>query len=144
MSDEPLYFEQGGSWWAALFPVVFVGVGIGVEALFGGVYWTLWGITAAVLVPFTLLWIYGRRRFCLVRLTRGELTQGSETLPVEQIAEVYDGDDEPLGMRVLGGGHTVPRKYQPVRLRLSDGSKALAWARDGQALRTALRGVAGA
>lgn len=142
--SEPLYFEQGGSWWAASFPVVFVGAGIGLETLFGGVYWTLWLITAAVLVPFTLLWIYGRRRFFLVRLTREELTQGSETLPVEQIAEVHDGDDEPFGVRVLGGSHSVPRKYQPVRLRLRDGGQALAWARDGEALRTALRAVVAA
>lgn len=146
MTEEPgpLYLERGGSWWGALFPVGFAALGIGVEALSGPVFWWLWILTAAVLVPFTLLWVYARRRFLRVRLTSVELTQGTETLPVENIAEVSDGlagDEEPLGVRVLGGGHTVPRKFQPVRLRLTDDTRVLAWARDGDALRTALRGV---
>lgn len=137
---EPLYFEPGASWWGILFGPIFAAFGIGVELLSNGpLFWALWITVAVVLGLFTAFWVYGRRRFFQVRLTPEELTQGTETVPVEQIAEVFDGDDEPFGMRVLGGGLAVPRKYDPIQLGLADGSRALGWARDGDALRTALR-----
>jgi hypothetical protein len=46
-----------------------------------------------------------------------------------------------VGGRVLGGGWTVPRKYDELPLRLDDGTVVLAWARDGEALRSALSRV---
>ncbi|MGH3432891.1 MAG: hypothetical protein ACRDQB_08660 [Thermocrispum sp.] len=110
-------------------------------------FWWFWIAAGVVLLPFTALWVYARRRFCVVRVTGDELTQGAETLPVDQITQVSDAssaDHELLGDRVLGGGQAVPRKYQPVRLGLSDDTRVLAWARDGDALRTALRRAAGA
>lgn len=139
-SAEPLYFEPGASWWGVLFGPAFAGFGLLVELITGGpMFWALWITTAVVLGLFSAFWVYGRRRFTQVRLTREELTQGTEQLPVKRIAKVYDGDDEPFGVRVLGGGASIPRKYHAIRLGLADGSRVLAWARNGDALRTALR-----
>lgn len=144
-AEDVRYFEPGGSWWGLLFGPAFAAVGIGIELLtVGPVFWALWIIVAVGLFGFAALWVYGRRRFCLVRVTESTLFQGPERLPLGKIAEVSDDDDEPFGVRVLGGGMTVPRKYEPVPLRLTDGKQVVAWARDGDALRAALRGAAGA
>jgi hypothetical protein len=75
-----------------------------------------------------------------VRVTRGALWQGREQLAVSRIAVVTDLG-APVGARVLGGGWTVPRKYDELPLRLDDGTVVLAWARDGEALRSALSRV---
>lgn len=139
---ESLYFEPGGTWWAVLFGPAFAALGVGVELLtHGPMFWQLWVGVGVILSLFSAFWVSGRRRFFVVRLTRDQLIQGTEQLPVDQIAEVLDGDDEPPGVRVLGGGYSIPRKYYAIQLGLADGSRALGWARDGDALRTALRGL---
>ena len=101
-----------------------------------------WVVVGVVLFLCSALWVYARRRFMSVRVTGSELVQGSERLGVEHIAEVRD-PDAPLGTRVLGGGFTVPRKREQVALRLDDGSRVLAWARDPDPLRSALRQATG-
>lgn len=88
------------------------------------------------------VWVYARRRFMSVRVSSTQLVQGGETLDVERIAEVRDGD-APVGTRVLGGGFTVPRKHAQVALGLDDDSTVLAWARDPDRLRSALRQATG-
>lgn len=97
-----------------------------------------WVVIGVVLFLCGALWVYARRRFMSVRVTGSELVQGSERLRVERIAEVRD-DDAPVGTRVLGGGFTVPNKREQVALRLDDDSTVLAWARDPDRLRSALR-----
>ncbi|OZM75247.1 hypothetical protein CFN78_00540 [Amycolatopsis antarctica] len=99
--------------------------------------WVLVGLTLLVVLS---LWVYSRRRFLSVRLTPTHLWQGRESLAVSRIAEV-DDVGSPIGVPVLGGGWSAPRKYEELPLRLDDGSVVLAWARDGVALREALRGV---
>lgn len=139
---EELYAEPGASWWGLLFGPVFAGIGIGLELLMGGpVFWGLWITVVIVLGLFSLLWVYARRRYAQVRVTAQTLTQGSEKLAVEKIKQVSDSTEEPLGVKVLGGGQGVPRKYGAVTLRLTDGTRVVAWARDGDALRAALRSV---
>jgi hypothetical protein len=59
-------------------------------------------------------------------------------LPVDRIVEL-DDVGAPIGARVLGGGWTVPRKFTEVPLRLADGTVVLAWAKDPDAFRAALR-----
>jgi hypothetical protein len=44
----------------------------------------------------------------------------------------------PVGARVLGGGWSVPRKYDELPVKLDDGTVVLAWARDVEALKAAL------
>lgn len=141
---EALYYEPGATWWSVLVGPAFGAFGVAVELLTSGpVFWGLWITVAVILALFAVLWIYARRRFTAVQVTAEELTQGTERLPVSEIKWVSDSDDEPLGVRVLGGGATVPRKYTAVLLKLTDGSRVLAWARDGDGLRTALRTASG-
>lgn len=97
-----------------------------------------WLIIGIVLFLCAAVWVYGRRRFMSVRVTPSCLSQGSETLDLERVVEVC-AEGAPVGTRVLGGGFTAPRKYGEVTLRLDDGSRVLAWARDAEQLRTALR-----
>jgi hypothetical protein len=114
-------------------------VGYGLELLSGvRSQPVLWLVVGAGLLASTALWVYARRRFLSVRVTTTALWQGGERLEVERIAEI-DDVEAPPGTRVLGGGLGVPRKFAEVPLRLTDGTVALAWARDGAAFREALR-----
>ncbi|GAA5104306.1 hypothetical protein [Haloechinothrix salitolerans] len=147
------YEEPAASWWALLFGPGFALVGILFEVLTPGpVLFPVWLIAALALTGFTAMWVYARKRYAVVRLTSELLRQGEESLPVERIAAILDEHDEgesgteddsaarpPRASRVLGGGLAAPRKYDELPLRLDDGRVVLAWARDGQALRTALR-----
>ncbi len=137
------YDEPAASWWALLFGPVFALAGILFEAFTPGpILWPVWLIAALALTGFTAMWVYARRRYAVVRLTSDVLRQGEETLPVERIAAIADEDDDgesQRASRVLGGGLAAPRKYDELPLRLDDGTVVLAWARDGHALRTALR-----
>jgi hypothetical protein len=122
-ADAPVLFtEPGSSWWPVLWGPAFALVG----AAAGG---------AAVRVN-------ARRRLFGVRLTTRVLTQGQEQLAVEHIAEV-DDVGTPVGAKVLGGGWTVPRSLSGFPVRLNDGSVVLAWARDSEGLRNALRRLVG-
>lgn len=143
MTDEhepALYEEVGARWRVLLFGPCFALFGVGVELLAGQVYVMLWVVVAAVLTGFTALWVYAVRRFGTVRLTAHTLTIGEEPLAVERIAEVLEGPP-PKRAKVLGGWTTVPKKREELPLRLDDDNVVLAWARDADALRSALRGV---
>jgi hypothetical protein len=61
------------------------------------------------------------------------------------VREIVEVDDVgmPVGARVLGGGWTVPKKFTEVPLRLVDDSVVVAWAKDPEALRAALRPLLG-
>lgn len=137
--SEPLYLERGASYWPLLWGPVFAVLGFLFEVLVGdrphGLMWVFVGFGLLVL---TSVWVYARRRFLTVRVTGEQLWQGQERQPIAQLAEL-DDVGTPTGTRVLGGGWSVPRKYQELPLRLVDDSVVLAWARDAEALRTALR-----
>lgn len=155
------YEERAASWWALLFGPCFAFAGILFEVLTPGpVLYPVWLIAGLALTGFTAMWVYARKRYAVVRLTPDLLRQGEETLPVERISAIADEEDEaedaddvagnaggtagatgvvPRASRVLGGGLAAPRKYDELPLRLDDGTVVLAWARDGQALRMALR-----
>jgi hypothetical protein len=136
---EVLFDEPGSSWWPVLWGPVFAAAGAVVEALGGQVHWVAWLVVGAGLAAGAAAWVRARQRLLGVRLTSSTLTCGTESLAVEQIAEV--GGEAPARTRVLGGGWTVPRKFTEVLLRLDGGDMVLAWARDGDGLVTALRGV---
>jgi hypothetical protein len=72
-----------------------------------------------------------------VELTPTHLTQGRESIETRTISKVTDVGAS-TGARVLGGGWTAPRKTDEVPIRLDDGTVALAWARDGEALQEEL------
>jgi hypothetical protein len=58
-------------------------------------------------------------------------------VPADQLADVTDVGT-PVGARVLGGGWSVPRKYDSLPVKLADGTVVLAWAKDVEALQDAL------
>ena len=133
-----LYAEPGSTWWPLLWGPVFALIGAGVEALSGPVHGLDWLIVGVLLFGIALLWVQARRRVCSVVLTSNALHQGREPLPTKEIAQV-DDVGPPVGARVLGGGWTVPKKFTEVPLRLADDTVVLAWAKDPDALRAAIR-----
>ena len=132
------YAEAGSSWWPVLWGPVFALVGGLVEATTGPVHLIEWVVVGIALAGAAAVWVQARRRVHSVRLTGETLHQGREELPVARIAEIEDVGP-PLGARVLGGGWTVPKRFTEVPLRLRDGSVVLAWARNPDGLRGALR-----
>ncbi|HEX4700916.1 MAG TPA: hypothetical protein VH352_02205 [Pseudonocardiaceae bacterium] len=139
----PRYTEPGSTWWPVSWGALFALVGAGLEALSGPVHVFAWSVVGIGLSGITTVWVQARRRVCSVRLTDETLLQGRELLPVQRIAEV-DEVGSPIGARVLGGGWTVPKKFGEVPLRLADGTVVLAWAKDPEAFRAALRPLIGA
>ncbi|WP_433410710.1 hypothetical protein ACQPZU_01515 [Saccharomonospora azurea] len=138
-AEDVHYHEPGASGWALTWGPAFALAGWVLELLAGvPAHALLWALVGAGLLGLTALWVYARRRFLSVRVTGTELWQGGESVPVDDIAAV-DDVEAPPGTRVLGGGFDVPRKYTAVPVRLTDGTVVLAWARDGAALREALR-----
>lgn len=143
MSDDTRYFESGASWTPLLYGPGFALLGALVELATGGpVHVTAWVLVGLGLAAITAPWINARRRFHTVRVTSTALWQGREELRLDRIAAVTD-IGAPVGARVLGGGWSVPRKYDELPVRLDDGTVVLAWARDGRALLDALRTVKG-
>jgi hypothetical protein len=138
-TDAPVLFaEHGSSWWPLLWGPLFAAIGVVVEVTTGAVHWLQWFVVAVVLFGGAVVWVSARRKVYLVRLTTGSLTQGRERLAVDVIAAVTDVGT-PAGVRILGGGWSVPRRTTAVPVRLADESVALAWARDDDGLRDALR-----
>ncbi|HKN53235.1 MAG TPA: hypothetical protein VJX66_12070 [Amycolatopsis sp.] len=136
--ERTLYHESGVSWIALLWAPLFALIGALAELVTGGpVHVVGWVIVALGLFAITTPWVYARRRYLSMEVTQRELRQGREKVPAERIAEVTDVG-APVGARVLGGGWTVPRKYDSLPIRLDDGTVVLAWARDVEALRDAL------
>lgn len=157
---EPLlYAEEGWSWWWVLAtPAFCLSAGL-VEYATGAPVHTLMLLVCALgsagshAVMILSTRVHGR-----LRLTTSTLTQGTESLPVSRIVEVYPPAVEPEGRfggpeppvqpwqeaRTLGELREVPRNRTAVGLRLDTGSQVRAWARDDTALRAALQRAVGA
>lgn len=139
--DEPvLYAEHGSSRWPLLWGPLFAAAGAGVEALSGPVHTVAWLIVGLALFAIFVVWVNARRAVYAVELTPSALKQGRETLPTARIAKVTDVGAA-TGATILGGGWSTPRKTTDIPLRLDDGSVVIAWARDDEALISALTGL---
>ena len=139
-----LYAEVGVGWLALVWGPLFALLGALAELATGGpVHTVAWIMIAIGLCALTLPWVYARRRFLSLEVTTQGLRQGREQLEAARIADVTDVGT-PVGARVLGGGWTVPRKYDELPVKLDDGTVVLAWARDVEALRAALSELASA
>ncbi|WP_326945889.1 hypothetical protein OG439_41295 [Amycolatopsis sp. NBC_01307] len=137
MSDR-LYAESGVSWVAIVWGPVFAVVGALAELVTGGpVHLVGWLLVAFGLCVITIPWVYARRRFLSLEVTTKQLRQGREKVQASELASVTDVGT-PVGARVLGGGWSVPRKYDSLPLKLADGTVVLAWAKDVEALQDAL------
>lgn len=139
-AEEPVLFAESGSRpWVLAFGPVLAAAGIGLESLApGGASYPLWLGVGVLVFLYTLVLVRTRRRFLRVELTPARLVQGTTTLPLSQVTSLRPLDEEHHGVRVLGDGPVLPRRTSPVVLRLSDGTRAVAWARDAAGLRRAL------
>jgi len=137
---DTLYRESGSSYWPVLWGPAFALAGLGVEWLSGSVHVLAWALAGIGLAGMAAVWVQARRGLCRVELTADFLMQGRERLPVARIREV-DDVGLPIGARVLGGGWLPPKGAVGVPVRLDDGSVVLAWAKDDDALRAALRAL---
>jgi hypothetical protein len=136
--SDRLYAESGVSWAAILWGPVFAVVGALAELATGGpVHVVGWLMVAVGLCAITVPWVYARRRFLSLEVTTQQLRQGREKVAADQLASVKDVG-VPVGARVLGGGWSVPRKYDSLPVELADGTVVLAWAKDVEALQDAL------
>lgn len=155
MSSEPaharesvLFHEPGGRWrmlaWGPAFCLVVL-----VVELFSGpvIHWFGLALFSVILVGFTYLQLRAARTHASVELDAKQLRQGTETVDIGDIAEIfppatYDvGEYEPKKWetaRVLGELSGVPRKRHGVGLRLVGGGLVQAWAKDDDGLRVAL------
>ncbi|MFD9894220.1 hypothetical protein ACFWY9_33140 [Amycolatopsis sp. NPDC059027] len=143
MSERVLYHEPGVGWIAVLWGPLFAVLGWLSELLLGGpVHTFAWILAGLALCAITAPWVYARRRYLSLAVTTAGYRQGRETVPAAEIAAVTDVG-APAGARVLGGGWAVPRKYDELPVKLTDGSVVLAWAKDAEALRDALSRLVG-
>lgn len=139
MIQPVLYAEPGSTWWPVLWGPIFAVVGALVELTTGPVHTLAWVLVAFGFAGAAAIWVNARRKVCSVELTPVTLRQGRETLDVAKIAAADEEVGTPVAARILGGGWAVPRKFEAVPLKLDDGTGVVAWARDGEALRAALR-----
>lgn len=134
------FSEPGGHWRAVAYgPLLCLAVVV-VELLLGGpVHWFGLALCAVLLAGFAWVQVVAARRHASVCLTDTAVRCGTETLPLSEVAEVLDPDADNLApVRVLGELSGVPRRRTGVALRLRDGGRVQAWARDEQALRREL------
>lgn len=97
------------------------------------------GFCALALGGFTALQVVAGRTHARVELTADTLRQGTESLPLAEIAAILPADDAEAGDgRALGELSGVPRRRRGIALRLRDGRIVRAWAIDHVGLRAAL------
>ncbi|MBB3049287.1 hypothetical protein FHS23_000282 [Prauserella isguenensis] len=137
------YAEPGATLWRLGLGPALAALGFVTELILGQPpHWLMWIITGVGLLCLNGAWVFARRKFLRVRVTDTELVQGTETLPIADIASILTREPGP-GTRVLGGGQTVPRRFEGVELKLRNRKHVLAWSQDSEtftaALRTAMR-----
>jgi len=152
MSQEDVLFaEPGGRWRSVAFGPLLCLAGALLELTTRApVHWLAWLTAAPLLAGVTALQVLGARRHGAVRLSTATLRQGTEELPVADIAEVFDEpgerawDDDTFAWeaaRALGESVSVPRRHTAIGLKLTDGRLVQAWARDDVGLRAGLQEV---
>lgn len=149
--DPALFAEPGGRWRSTVYGPLLCLTGALLELVLGiPVHWLTWLLVAVLLAGFATVQVLGARTHCVVELTTATLRQGTEELPVSDIAEVFDDpgvrawDDETFdweSARALGESIGVPRRRTGIGLKLIDGRLVQAWAQDDVALRTGLEWV---
>lgn len=147
-TDPVLFHEPGGRWRALLWGPAFCLVVLAVELASGPViHWFALALFSLILVGLTYVQLRAARMHVSVELTTRQLRQGTETVDVAEIAEIFppaeyeDGEYEPKKWetaRVLGELSGVPRKRHGIGLRLVGGGLVQAWAKDDDGLRAAL------
>lgn len=151
VGSEPtvLFHEPGASWyWVLAGPAAGIAMlmiektsGYGWQVLVPGIFFVL-------VTGFVALQVKAARIHTSVELTEQTLRQGTETIRVADIVQVYpEAENSPASgkelarwqsARALGELTGVPRGRVGIGLRLTEGRIAQAWARRHRHLRTAL------
>lgn len=144
MADtERLFYEVGASWyWLLAGPAAALTM-LGIEINSGlGAQWLVPVMFLIMVSGFLALQVKAARIHTSVELTRDTLRQGTETIDVADIVQVFPepGPDPEKWQsgRVLGELSGVPRGRTAVGLKLSGGRMVQAWARRHRELRAAL------
>ena len=150
MTDTTVLFAEPGARWRAVFygPILCLAILV-LELVTGSsVHWFALVFCATLIAGFVVLQVIAGKRHVCVELTGTSLREGTESLPLGSIAEVFperaedswrDADEnEWESARALGELTGVPRRRTGIGLRLADGTRVQAWARDHRALRAAL------
>lgn len=147
--DGPLlYAEDGWSWAWILAGPLFCAAAAVFELVTGApVHWLMLTVCAIATALCHGVMIAATRVHGRVRLTPTEYIQGTESIELNQVAEVLppaaaaDGDASWEGARTLGELREMPRRRGAVGLRLVSGAEVRAWARRPAALHAALSGA---
>ncbi len=148
MTGGPLFAEPGATWWwaaagpasAAAMLLIQVWAGYGVQWLVPLVFFVL-------VTGFLSIQVKAARIHTSVELTEEYLRQGTETIRISEIVQIYpepSGSETPKwqAARALGELTGVPRGRTGIGLKLTNGRTAQAWARRHRQLRAALESVA--
>lgn len=136
---------------AILFGPAFCLVALIIELFTGPVvHWFGLAMFAVILTGLVYVQVIAARRHASVELTTTMLRQGTEEVPITEIAEVFPESDDRAyedemqpweTARALGELSGVPRRRHSIGLRLTTGGLVRAWAKDDDALREALQHV---
>ena len=152
VEQEPLFYEQGASWyWLLAGPVS------GVTMLLiqlkggGGIQLFLPTVFLVLVTGFLWLQVHAARIHTSVELTAESLRQGTEVIPVRTIVTVYPEAERTVKSgellekwqtsRALGELSGIPRGRKGVGIKLTGDRTAQAWARKHRQLREALTRV---
>ena len=152
VEQEPLFYEQGASWyWLLAGPVS------GVTMLLiqlkggGGIQLFVPMIFLVLVTGFLWLQVHAARIHTSVVLTAESLQQGTEVIPVRTIVTVYPEAERTVKSgellekwqtsRALGELSGIPRGRKGVGIKLTGDRTAQAWARKHRQLREALTRV---
>ncbi|MGV9679516.1 hypothetical protein ACWDSJ_29920 [Nocardia sp. NPDC003482] len=141
-----LFAEPGARWRSIAYgPLLCLVVLILELALRAPVHWFGLAFCAVLLAGFVWLQVIAGRRHVSVELTGTTLREGTEVLPLRDIAEVLPerdpdawDDEDWESARALGELTGVPRRRKGIGLKLRDGAIVQAWARDHHRLREEL------
>jgi len=149
VEQEPLFYEQGASWyWLLAGPVS--GVTMLLIQLKGGGGIQLFVPTVFLVLVTGFLWlqVHAARIHTSVELTAESLRQGTEVIPVRTIVTVYPEAERTVKSgellekwqtsRALGELSGIPRGRKGVGIKLTGDRTAQAWARKHRQLREAL------
>ena len=152
VEQEPLFYEQGASWyWLLAGPVS--GVTMLLIQLKGGGGIQLFVPTVFLVLVTGFLWlqVHAARIHSSVVLTPESLRQGTEVVPVRTIVAVYPEAERTVKSgellekwqtsRALGELSGIPRGRKGVGIKLTGDRTAQAWARKHRQLREALTRV---
>ncbi|MFI6868036.1 hypothetical protein [Nocardia sp. NPDC050406] len=141
-----LFAEPGARWRTIAYGPALCALILALEVVRGGsIHWFGLVFCAALLGGFVWLQVVAGRRHISVELTDTHLRDGTELLPLRDIAAVLPEDDEESwededwqSARALGELTGVPRRRRGIGLKLRGGELVQAWARDHRTLRAEL------